>query len=475
MASRVPGSVLALLGQKRPDCGVIANEVDFIIENFQQRQQELLDAQTTIIAQADEEKRELTVEEGRQLDELAAEFDRLKNEIERRQRAMAQAALLAAPRARVSDPDPLPQQQSVAQPRAAVPAQPRATAGGNGGWRNFGEFALGVRAAALSGQADQRLIRGAAATTFGNEGVGAEGGFIVPPDFRSEIMSKVFGEASLVALTDRVSSSSNQITIPIDMTTPWQANGGIQAYWTGEAAAITQSRPAFENVTVRAHKLAVLVPVTEELAEDAPALDAYLRRKVPEKMDFAITNAIVRGDGVGKPLGFVSGPAVATVAAEAGQTADTIVAANVAKMFSAMPAASRRTAVWLIHPDAEHQLPLMTIGQQPIFVPPGGLSATPYGLLMGRPVIPHQVCESIGDLGDIMFIDPQQYLTLTRTGGGRDANGVKSDVSMHLWFDQDLLAYKTTIRIGGQPWWSVNTASRAGSFQQSPFVLLAAR
>ncbi len=117
----------------------------------------------------------------------------------------------------------------------------------------------------------------------------------------------------------------------------------------------------------------------------------------------------------------------------------------------------------------------MTIGQQPIYVPPGGFSASPYGLLMGRPVIPHQVCESIGDLGDVMFVDPQQYLTLTRTGGGRDANGVKSDVSMHLWFDQDLLAYKTTIRIGGQPWWSVNTPSRAGAFQQSPFVLLAAR
>jgi hypothetical protein len=66
---------------------------------------------------------------------------------------------------------------------------------------------------------------------------------------------------------------------------------------------------------------------------------------------------------------------------------------------------SRRTAVWLIHPDAEVQLPLMTLGQQPVYMPPGGLRDNPFGTLLGRPVIPHQVCETVGDLGDIMLVD----------------------------------------------------------------------
>ena len=51
------------------------------------------------------------------------------------------------------------------------------------------------------------------------------------------------------------------------MTTPW-GSGGIQAFWTGEAEAITQSKPVLEDVTLRLKKLSCLVPVTEELMED---------------------------------------------------------------------------------------------------------------------------------------------------------------------------------------------------------------
>jgi HK97 family phage major capsid protein len=410
----VPGSVLAVLALGVPGNAILFNDVDAVIEAHRTRQGELADAQTTIVATADAEKRELTAEESKQLDELAAEFDRLGNEIDRRERLINQTNILTASAGRQTEADPI-------------------------------------------------------------EGDAVPAGFAVPPDFRSEIMAKVFGADALVARTDRQVSTSNQITFPTDMTTPWDSSGGIQAYWTGEAAAISQSKPTFQDVTVKAHKLACLVPVTEELAEDAPALDGYLRRKVPEKIDFKLSDSIVRGNGVGQPLGFLNSPALVTVSAEGGQTADTINATNIVKMFSRMPLQSRATAVWLINPDAEPQLPLMTIGQQPIYVPPGGFSAAPYGTLLGRPVIPHQVCETVGDLGDLMFVDLNQYLTLTKTGGGRDANGVRTDVSMHLWFDQDLVAYKTTLRVGGQPWWSATTAPRDGSSNQSPFVVLAAR
>jgi len=476
---------MALLALGAPAHAIISNDFDGTIQAHRDRQSELVDAQTTIVATADAESRELTVEERTQLDELAAEFDRIEGEIDRRTRAQAQFDALNASRGRQAVSDPIegdvPPVSNAAPSRPAAaapsrsPAAPRVQANGNFGFRNFGEFAFAVRNARSGGQADQRLLRNAAAGTYGSEGSGADGGFAVPPDFRSEIMTKVFGEDSLVGRTDRQVSTSNQITFPTDMTTPWDASGGIQAYWTGEAAAITQSKPNFQDVTVKAHKLAVLVPVTEELAEDAPALDGYLRRKVPEKMDFAISNALVRGDGVGKPLGFLNSPCLSTVSKESAQTADTIKAENIVKMFAAMPIQSRNSAVWLIHPDAEPQLPLMTIGQQPIYIPAGGFSGSPYGLLLGRPVIPHQVCETVGDLGDIMFVDFNQYLTLSKTGGGRDSNGMRADVSMHLWFDQDLVAYKTTIRLGGQPWWSAATAMRDGSFTQSPFVVLEAR
>lgn len=487
----VPASVLAVLALGAPAFGaVFADGVDSVIEGHRARQVELTDAQNAILARADAETRELTVEEGREIDELAAEFDRLRNEIDRRARVSAQSQLLEAPQGRQTDADeeveeeeehaPV-QARAVARPAAAapparVPARARISANGNFGFRNMGEFARSVRAAhpGFGGNVDQRLMRNAAASTYASEGVGQDGGFLVPPDFRNEIISRVFGEDSLVERTRRMRSTSNSITIPVDTSTPWGGTG-VLSYWTAEGAAKQQSKPAFENVTVKAHTLATLVPVTEELLEDAPALDGYLRMAVPREMDFKISNALIRGSGVGQPLGILNAAGLVTVAAEAAQTADTLVAANIFKMYSRMPVTSRQTAVWLIHPDAEQQLYGLTIANQPVFLPAGGLADAPFGRLMGRPVIPHQVTETVGDLGDIMFVDFNEYMSLTKTGGGRDANGMRSDVSIHLWFDQDLVAYRFTIRIGGQPIWNSTIAQRDGSSVQSPYVTLAAR
>jgi HK97 family phage major capsid protein len=317
------------------------------------------------------------------------------------------------------------------------------------------------------GEMDPRL-RNAAVSTYSGEGAGADGGFAVPPDFRSEILTKVFGEDSLIGRTDRLQSSSNTLTLPTDETTPWQTSGGIQSYWTAEGAAKTQSKVALGETTLKLHTLATLVPVSEELLEDAPAMSSYLNRKAPEKMDFKLSDAIVRGTGVGQPLGFLNSPALVTVAAEGAQTADTVNVTNLAKMWGRMPVQSRRTAVWLMHPDAEAQLPLMSLANMPVYMPPGGVSGAPYGSLWGRPVIAHQVAETIGDLGDVMLVDLGQYLTATKIGNGRDANGMKSDVSIHLWFDQDMVAFRFTMRVAGQPWWAAAISQRDGSNTQSP-------
>lgn len=489
----VPGSVLAVLAMGAPAFGLVfADVTDAAIQAMRDRQTELMDSSTAILNRAEGETRDLTAAEQTEVEGLTNEFDDLERQIALRERVNAQNAALTSPRGRQTEADPIdgepaPAAAATARPHAAapaasgrpgarVPAEPRATARGTSGFRNLGDFAFAVRNASMrqGGDLDPRL-RNAAATTYGNESTGADGGFAVPPDFRSDIMSRVFGEDSLIARTDRMQSSSNTLTLPIDMTTPWQTSGGIQSYWTAEGAAKTQSKPALEEVTVKLHTLATLVPVTEELLEDAPAMDSYLRRKVPEKMDFTISHAIVWGNGVGKPQGFMNSPALVTVAAEGAQTADTVNATNLMKMWGRMPVASRRTAVWLMHPDVEAVLPGMTIGQQPIYLPPGGLSGSMYGTLFGRPVIPHQVAETIGDLGDVMLVDLANYMTVTKTGGGRDANGMKTDVSIHLWFDQDMVAYRFTMRVAGQSWWSQAIAQRDGTNTQSPFITLASR
>ena len=138
-------------------------------------------------------------------------------------------------------------------------------------------------------------------------------------------------------------------------------------------------------------------------------------------------------------------------------------------MLGRLPVQMRRNAVWLIHPDAEQQLPLMTVGNHIVYLPPGGLRDSPLGTMLGRPVIPHQTCQTIGDEGDVYLVDLTQYLTAVKSGG------VRSQTSIHLWFDQGITAFRFDLRVAGQPWWSEVTTAANGSFTQSPFITLAER
>ena len=202
---------------------------------------------------------------------------------------------------------------------------------------------------------DPRLIKNAP-TTYGTEGVAADGGFAVPPDFRTEIWEKIAGEESLLARTDQMPVSGNMLTIPKDETASWDSSGGIQTYWEGEASQLTESKPLLENVTLRTNKLTALIPVTEELLEDAPSLDSYLRRKTAAKFDYKLQDAFINGSGVGRPLGILNAGCLTSVAKESAQAADTIVAANMVKMWSRMYAPCRSRAVWHINQDCEQQL-----------------------------------------------------------------------------------------------------------------------
>jgi len=86
---------------------------------------------------------------------------------------------------------------------------------------------------------------------------------------------------------------------------------------------------------------------------------------------------------------------------------------------------------------------------------------------MGRPVIPHESMETLGDKGDVLLADMSSYMAIRRSGG------IRADVSMHLWFDYDMAAFRFTFRVGGQPWWSAPITPRSGSSNTlSPFVTL---
>lgn len=358
--------------------------------------------------------------------------------------------------------------------RPSVPAQPRDhRRDGLGGFASPGEYLAAVMAAsARGGPTDPRLIANAP-TSFGQEAVGTDGGFAVPPDFRANIVAKVTGEDSLLKLTDTWTTESNSISVPVDQTTPWQSSGGIQAYWESEGGQKQQSKPQLGSVTVKANKIISLVPLTDELLDDAVSMANYVSRKAPEKIDFKLTDAIINGTGVGQPLGILGSAGLVTIEAESGQAADTVLYQNIANAWARMAPRARRNAVWLMNSDAEAQLqfmafPVLSGTSVPVYLPPGGLSGSPYSTLYGRPIIVSEPMPALGNAGDVILADMKQYMSVVK------ASGLRQDVSIHLFFDYDITAFRFVLRVGGQPWWN-SPITRANGPTHGFFVALGAR
>lgn len=319
---------------------------------------------------------------------------------------------------------------------------------------------------------DRRLFAPHAAATGASEGVPADGGFLVQTDFSSELLKRSYETGQLASRVRRIpiSATANGLKINgIDETSRATGSryGGVQAYWEGEADAITATKPKFRKIELNLRKLTGAMYATDELLADASALGALIQQVFPEEFGFMIDDAILNGDGAGKPLGIHASGAIVSVAKEAAQAADTVVAKNVTKMWSRMWPRSRANAIWAVNQEVEEQLPHMTIGNQPVYLPPGGLTNAPFGTLFGRPVLPLEQAAALGDQGDIVLMDPSQYLMI-------DKDGIQAAASIHVQFLQAEQVFRFIYRVDGQPTWAQPLTPYKGAAANtlSPFVTL---
>jgi len=343
---------------------------------------------------------------------------------------------------------------------------------------SFGEqMAAIMRAGLPGGQVDPRLFN---AATGLSETVPSDGGFLVQSDFTSELLKEIFATGILASRCRRIQLSGNSNSIKIngvDETSraTGSRGGGITGYWADEAAEKTASKPKFRKIELILKKLIGLCYATDELLDDAVALEGYIRQGFVDEFGFLIDDALINGTGAGQPLGVLNAGCLVSVAKETGQTAATVVAENVINMFSRIFASSRANAAWFINQNVEPQLMQMSLavgtGGQLIYMPPGGLSQAPYGNLLGLPVIPIEQAATLGTVGDIILGDFNRGYILAEKGG------IKSNMSIHVKFIYDESVFRFVLRIDGQPVRaSAMTPYKGGaSYTQSHFVALATR
>lgn len=351
------------------------------------------------------------------------------------------------------------------------------------GFKSFGEFASLVRNAQTPGNyvRDDRMNFLNAISGMGTVD-GAGGGFLVPEEFSTAIWDGANQQSdSLLARTDQYPISGESLELLANAETS-RANGsrwgGVRGYWLAEGDQMTASRPKFRKLKLEPKTLACMAWVTDKLLALSPvSLESYLTRAFQDEINFKIGDAIINGTGAGTPKGILTGTAGTTssrvsVTKEGGQAAATIVYANVLKAYARLHPRAMTGAIWLYNVGITPSLNQMTIsvgtGGAPVYVPPGGASATPYGTLMGLPLVPCEFCAAPGTEGDLILTNLNWYAAGVR-------GGVRSASSMHLGFDYNQTAFRALIDVDGQPWLESAITPFKGSDTQSATVTIATR
>lgn len=173
------------------------------------------------------------------------------------------------------------------------------------------------------------------------EGVDADGGYLVPDEYDSRLIRKLEEENIMRKLAHRIKTSGLH-KINIAATTP-------AAAWIDEGEALTFGDATFSQINLDAHKLHVAIKVTEELLYDSMFdLESYIVDMFGKALANAEENAFLNGDGHGQPLGLLDdneGAEVGVTAASAtGITADEII-----NLIYSLKRPYRKNAVFLMN------------------------------------------------------------------------------------------------------------------------------
>lgn len=334
----------------------------------------------------------------------------------------------------------------------------------------LGAFLRDVRDNATNGATSPQLK----AILGSNESVSSEGGFLVQTEQAAGIEKKLFDEglfASRCSLRT-IGAGANSVDVyglDEDSRANGSRYGGVTGYRVAEAATITASGAIkFHRYTLKPKEYAAIYYATNDVLQDAGMLEQEVMEAVPAELAFMLDDDIVNGLGAAGCLGFTLSAALVSVTRD---VTSHFTYTDAVGMWSRMWARSRSNGVWFINQNVEPDLLTMSLvvgaGGSAVYLPPGGASVSPYGSLLGRPVVPTEFNASLGTVGDVLFCDMTQYALATK-------GGLQTAQSIHVQFLTNQNCFRFIARYDGQSKWkNALTPYKGTGSTLSPFVALA--
>lgn len=212
--------------------------------------------------------------------------------------------------------------------------------------------------------------------------VTAENGAVIPTTVLNRIVEKMEAVGMILPLVTRTAYKGG-VSVPTSSAKP-------EAVWVAEGAGSDKQKKATGSITFAYHKLRCAVAVSLEMDTMAiSAFEATLVNNVVEAMTKATEQAIISGDGTGKPKGILT----ETPAADQTITSATPSYADLVNAEAALPQAYESGAVWCMSKKTFMQYyGVVDETGQLVGRVNYGIAGRPERALLGRPVI---VCDYV--------------------------------------------------------------------------------
>lgn len=135
--------------------------------------------------------------------------------------------------------------------------------------------------------------------------VNSDGGYLVDPQTSASVQSVLNATASIRAIASVVQVEASSFDVLVDHTE-------VGAGWATEAGPQNEtSTPQIDRITIALHELSALPKASQRLLDDSAFdIEGWLAGRIANKFARAEAAAFVSGDGIDKPRGFLSHPAV---------------------------------------------------------------------------------------------------------------------------------------------------------------------
>lgn len=279
------------------------------------------------------------------------------------------------------------------------------------------------------------------------EGSFSEGGALVPDQFSAQLMQLIVERSALLPRCDIYPMERETLKIPgVDDSDHSTDRAGLVATWKAELASLDLDAIRTRQIELHARKLTLLIKCSSEFMADATNADRFVRTTMAAEAAWQLDNALINGTGASMGLGLLEAPCLKVVDKETGQTAGTLIWENICRMYEALNPTGEDDALWLISPSLKSEAMNLTVAigtaGQGFF--PSLSVATGKMTLLNKPVVWTEHLKRAGQQGDVVLVNPGGIIVGLR-------QSAQIDVSPHVYFTQDAVAFRLTLRCDFQP------------------------